>query len=232
MDLAAPRPWWPLGNPDQLRDALRYWVSNNWDTSLTVAEWWERLAAAGLAVPTWNRSHGGLAATTQVQQIIEEELAAAGAIAPPLAGAGVRLVGPILRQFATPAQATEILPALLTGQHYWTALLAEPGTDDPLATTCRAEFDWKYLTLNGTKVCEIEHATHALVLTRSADLPGRKGLTCCLVRLDEIGITSEPGLVHFRDVRVTHEHVLGTRDAGWAVVKAILPYTERSLAGG
>jgi hypothetical protein len=30
---------------------------------------------------------------------------------------------------------------------------------------------------------------------------------------------------------VTHEHVLGPRDGGWAVVKTILPYLERSLAG-
>ena len=59
---------------DQLREALRFWISKNWDTSITVGEWWERLASAGLAVPTWNRSHGGLAATSQVQQVIEEEL--------------------------------------------------------------------------------------------------------------------------------------------------------------
>jgi alkylation response protein AidB-like acyl-CoA dehydrogenase len=41
----------------------------------------ERLASAGLAVPTWNRSHGGLATTAQVQQVVEQELAAAGTIA-------------------------------------------------------------------------------------------------------------------------------------------------------
>ena len=102
MDLTATRPWWPLGDMSQMREALQYWISNNWDESITVGAWWERLASAGLAVPTWNRSHGGLASTAQVQQVVEDELAAAGTIAPPLAGAGVRLVGPILRQFASP----------------------------------------------------------------------------------------------------------------------------------
>lgn len=231
MDLTATRPWWPLGDLDQMREALRHWIANNWDTSITVGEWWDRLASAGLAVPTWNRSHGGLAGTAQVQQVVEEELAAAGTIAPPLAGAGVRLMGPILRQFATAEQANEVLPALLTGRHLWTVLLTDPGSDDPLLTTCTAEFDWKYVVINGTKTCTDDAATHALVVTRSADMPGRRGLTCLLVDLADGGISSEPGLVHFAGTRVTHEHVLGPDHGGWAVVKTILPYLERSLAG-
>jgi len=231
MDLTAPRPWWPLGDMDQMREALRYWISNNWDTSITVGEWWDRLAMAGLAVPTWNRSHGGLAATTQVQQVVEDELAAIGSIAPPLAGVGVRLVGPILRQFATPEQAAEVLPALLTGQHLWTVLLTEPGSQDPKETVCTATFDWKYLTINGTKTCDHDAATHAVVLARSADLTASNGLTCLLIDLAEEGVTCEPGVVRFNEVRVTQDHVLGDRDCGWAVVKTILPYLQRSLAG-
>jgi len=231
MDLTAPRPWWPLGDMDQMREALRYWISNNWDTSITVGEWWDRLASAGLAVPTWNRSHGGLAATAQVQQVVEEELAAAGTIAPPLAGAGVRLVGPILRQFAGAQQATEILPAVLTGQHLWTVLMNEPGSDDPKDAACTATFDWKYLTVNGVKTCEHDGATHAVVLTRSAELTGSKGLTCVLLDLASEGVASDSGVVRFNEVRVTHDHVLGERDRGWAVVRTVLPYLERSLAG-
>lgn len=231
MDLTAPRPWWPLGDMGQMREALQYWIANNWDTSITVGAWWDRLAQAGLSAPTWNRSHGGLATTAQVQQVVEEELAAAGAIAPPLAGAGVRLVGPILRQFASPEQAAEMLPAMLTGQSLWTVLLTEPGSDDPKETACTATFDWKYVTVNGVKSCEHNGATHALLLARSADLPARKGLTCLLLDLAEEGISSEPGLVRFEGARISHERVMGERDNGWAVVTTILSYLERSLAG-
>lgn len=231
MDLTAPRPWWPLGDMDQMREALRYWIANNWDPSITVGAWWDRVADAGLAVPTWNRSHGGLAATAQVQQVVEEELAAAGTIAPPLAGAGVRLVGPTLRQFASPDQAAELLPAMLTGHSLWTVLLTEPGSDDPKETACTATFDWKYLTVNGAKTCMHDGASHALVLTRSADLPARKGLTCLLLDLSAEGIHTEPGVVRFNDARFTHDRVLGDRDNGWAVVTTILSYHERSLAG-
>ena len=231
MDLTATRPWWPLGDMSQMREALQYWISNNWDESITVGAWWERLASAGLAVPTWNRSHGGLASTAQVQQVVEDELAAAGTIAPPLAGAGVRLVGPILRQFASPQQATEVLPALLTGQHLWTVLLNEPGSDDPKDTVCTATFDWKYVTVNGAKTCDHDGATHAVVLARSCELTGSKGLTCLLIDLATKGVVSEPGVVRFNEVQIAPESVLGERDGGWAVVKTILPYLERSLAG-
>ncbi|MDP2289950.1 MAG: acyl-CoA dehydrogenase family protein [Actinomycetota bacterium] len=231
MDLTASRPWWPLGDMDQMRDALRYWIAHNWDTSITVAEWWDRLASSGLAVPTWNRSHGGLAATAQVQQVIEQELAAAGTIAPPLAGAGVRLVGPILRQFASAEQALEVLPPLLTGRHLWTVLLTEPGSDDPADTACAAAVDWKYITVSGVKTCTDDGATHAVLLARTADLPGRKGLSCTLLDLADPGITKEPGLVRLEGVKVNESQLLGPRDGGWAVVKTILPYLERSLAG-
>ena len=231
MDLTAPRPWWPLGDTDQLRDALRSWISTNWDTSISVGDWWERLASAGLAAPTWNCSHGGLGATAQAQRIIEEELAAAGTIAPPLAGAGVRLVGPILRQFATVQQTAELLPTMLTGQHLWTLLLNEPGSDEPKDTACTATFDWKYVTVDGVKSCEHDGATRAVVLTRSAELQGHKGLTCLLFDLTSEGITTHDGLGRFDGARVTHDRVLGDRDSGWAVVKTILPYLQRSLAG-
>jgi alkylation response protein AidB-like acyl-CoA dehydrogenase len=231
MDLTAPRPWWPLGDMDQMREALRYWIGKNWDPSITVAEWWERLASSGLAVPTWNRSHGGLATTAQVQQVIEQELAAAGTIAPPVAGAGVRLVGPILRQFANNDQALAVLPPLLTGRHLWTVLLSEPGSDDPAETECIAKFSWRDVTINGTKTCTDDDATHAVVLTRSTPLEGRKGLTCLLVDLGLPGVTMESGVVRFTDVQMPNEQELGPRDGGWVVVKTILPYLERSLAG-
>ena len=124
-----------------------------------------------------------------------------------------------------------MLPALLTGRQLWTVLLTEPGTDDPQATTCTATFDWKYVVIDGTKSCTDDSATHALVVTRSADLPGHRGLTCLLVDLAEPGVSTEPGLVRFSAMNTDPANVLGNRDAGWAVVKTILPYLERSLAG-
>ncbi|MBI4885192.1 MAG: acyl-CoA dehydrogenase family protein [Actinobacteria bacterium] len=232
MDLAGRRPRWPIADVDQFRVALRQWIIENWDFRITVGEWWDRLASAGLTAPTWPRSQGGLAATTAIQAMIEEELATIGAIAPPVNGLGIRMVGAAIRQFATPAQFQEVLPDLLTGNHLWTALWHEPASNEPEATTCRAEFGWKYVTISGTKSTTDTAATHAMVLTRSLQgATGRDGLTWLLVEVGANHRNHALGTVEFRDAQMLHDRVLGTRDQGWDICKAILPFNERSLVG-
>ncbi len=232
MDLAGQRPRWPIADPEAFRAELQLWLRENWDQQVTVAEWWDRLARTGLTAPTWPRSQGGLAATTAVQEVIEEELAKVGAIAPPVMGLGIRMVGAAIRQFATPDQFAQIIPRLLTGRNLWTALMNDPGTDDPSMTTCKADFDWKYATLNGTKTCPDLFATHAIMLARSIpESIGRDGLSWLIVDLEYQPVDPALGTVDFRDVQVPHERVLGTRDDGWLITKTIRPFYERSLAG-
>ncbi len=232
MDLAGKRPRWPIADPEGFRTELLKWIGESWDPQVTVAEWWDRLARAGLTAPTWPRSQGGLAATTAIQAVIEEELANTGAIAPPVLGLGIRMVGPAIRQFATPEQFERIIPRLLTGLEMWTVLINEPGLDDPLMTACTADFDWKYVTLNGTKICTEPSATHAIVMARSVpQSTGRDGLTWMIVELEYLPVDFAQGTIEFKDVRLLHEHVLGTRDDGWTIAKTILPFNERSFAG-
>ena len=38
---------------DEVRDEVRRFVAEAWDPELTLAEWWDRLAESGWAVPTW-----------------------------------------------------------------------------------------------------------------------------------------------------------------------------------
>ena len=232
MDLAGQRPRWPIADPEEFRAELKLWLLENWDLEITIAEWWDRLARTGLTAPTWPRSQGGLAATTAVQGVIEEELASIGAIAPPVMGLGIRMVGAAIRQFATSEQFEQVIPRLLTGQNLWTALVTEPGSDDPSTAACRAEFDWKYVTINGTKSCPDLSATHAIMLARSAaESTGRDGLTWLIVELEYQPVDAARGSIEFRGVRLLHDRVLGARDDGWAIAKAILPFNERSFAG-
>ncbi len=233
MDLTALRPWWPLGDLEQMGEAMRHWLSLQWDTSITVGEWWERLASAGLTVPTWQRAHGGLAATTPVQSIIERELGAAHTVAPPVDGTGIRVVGPALRQFATSEQVTALLPALITGRHSWAVLLHEPGEPNPQKATCRAEIGWNGITLTGTKAMTDTESSpdRALVFARSNDEGGRRGLTTVIVELAASGVSVGGGVVTFDGVRLPAEAMLGPQDQGWEVAKVVTPYFERSLAG-
>ena len=38
---------------DALRREVRSWIAENWDDTLTVREWWRRLADSGWGHPTW-----------------------------------------------------------------------------------------------------------------------------------------------------------------------------------
>ncbi len=111
-------------------------------------------------------------------------------------------------------------------------LLRAPGTGYPLATACAAEFDWKYITVNGTKTCPELAATHAIVLVRSVPgSTGRDGLTWLIVELEYASLDVASGTIEFKDMRILLKRVLGARDDGWTVAKTILPYSERSYAG-
>lgn len=234
MELTGTKTWWPLGDLEQMRDAVRYWIANNWQLDLTVAEWWRRLAEAGLTVPTWQRTQGGLNASSNVQNIIERELAAAGTVAPPVSCAGVRVVGPTLRQFAQVAQAVRWLPPIVRGETAWVVLSAEPDRPDVGDTQCRLDMLRGLHTLTGTKVMPVDAGspTHALVVARTADLPGRKGLSCVVVPLRFPGVTvTDGGTVTFDDVTLIPDDMLANPNQGWAVMKVVLSYVERSLSG-
>jgi alkylation response protein AidB-like acyl-CoA dehydrogenase len=147
-------------------------------------------------------------------------------------GLGIRMVGAAIRQFASPSQLEETIPRLLTGADLWTVLMNEPGSDDPATTTCVADFDWKYVTLNGIKTCPDFAATHAILLARSTpESTGREGLTWFILELGYQPVDQAAGTIQFQNARMLHERVLGTRDDGWAIAKVVLPFNERSFAG-
>lgn len=223
-------PWWPLGDLDQFRDAVRNWLAHNWATDITVREWWRRLAHSGLAVPTWDRVHGGLGATTLVQSIVEQELAAVGAVAPPSTHESIHVVGPALRQFATEAQLNALLPPLLEGADLWALLMLDPGTQDPTATECTAEVDWNWITVHGAKQCVQAQANRGLMLARSS-AHGEEGLTWLIIDVDNEACTLRGGVMRVAPIRVPLDRVLGEPNEGWPIVHALLPYFDHSLAG-
>jgi alkylation response protein AidB-like acyl-CoA dehydrogenase len=231
MDLSGERPWWPLGDIDQMGEAMRHWIGQRWSPELTVGEWWQRLAVAGLTAPTWPRAHGGLAATTVVQRVIEHELAEARTVAPPVDNLSFRVVAPAIRQFATGAQLSEWIPPILCGTTLWALAVAEADVDHPADLTCRVDIDWKYLTIDGCKL-RSEHTvpTHALVLARSGG-GGRGGLTALAVDLATEGVRLEDDIIRFEQVRLPLDSIVGSRDNGWAVWTSAKPYLDRSLAG-
>jgi alkylation response protein AidB-like acyl-CoA dehydrogenase len=231
----AERPEWPLADPELFRTALQNWLSTNWSPFITLRDWWQRLADAGLTVPTWPRIFGGLSSVAGLQQIIEEELSIRGAIAAPLWGDGLRVAGPALREHATQAQMARYLPTLLNGTEPWAVLFAEHEDDDFSNIASTAHADWKKFTLNGVKWSrQATAARWGLVLAHTEEGPkGRDTLSCLAVDLYDKSVFVNPstGTVTFVSTPVHLESIIGQRGGGWSVVKTAMPYVTRSLAG-
>jgi alkylation response protein AidB-like acyl-CoA dehydrogenase len=231
-------PAWPVTDLAAFRAELARWLHDSWDPSITVREWWARMAAAGLTMPTWPRTAGGISAPTAVQQLIEREFAAAGLVGPPLRGGSLRLIGPALRQHTTPRQAERLLRPLMRGEHTWCVLIDEHDADlADIETT--AVLDGSTYMLTGGKVwsSSVPEADWAFVLARTdRKAHVKRALTCFAVDMAHDGVSmtdarAKPRLVKFDRVPAEHDDAIGGVGAGWAVAQTVVAHMQTSLAG-
>ena len=136
---------------DLVRREVRAWIDENWDPDLTLAEWWERLAESGWAVPAWPEEWYGRGLPRDLAQVVMRELAAAGAVGPP-SGLGILLAGPTILTHGTDEQKRRYLKPIVNGQEAWCQLFSEPGAGSDLAgMQTRAERDGDEWVINGHK---------------------------------------------------------------------------------
>lgn len=230
---------WPVTDPEAFRTAVRHWITANWATGITVREWWRRLGDAGLTVPTWATPLGGIGATTTIQQIIEDELGRIRTVAPPLAGVGVHLVGPTLRQFGTAAQRDRHLRSIVDGTSNWCLLFDEPEvvseSGDIASTGTRAGADW---SIDAVKLStDADLADHGLLLARTEPgSDGREGLSCFLLALDQPTVSvqrlgSGASVVVCRGATVRAGDLVGDVGGGWPIAQTVHAHQQMSLAG-
>ena len=135
-----------------LETQVQAWVDSNWDHSLTVREWWLRLADAGYAYPAWPLGLGGSDATRRDAMTVAAVLARNGLIGPPVGAMAATLAAPTLLEHATVAQRTELVRPIATGEASWCQLFSEPGSgSDAAALRTRAVRDGEHSVLNGQK---------------------------------------------------------------------------------
>src|SRR5580658_8044367 len=80
---------------DAIRDEAGAFVDANWDLDLTVAEWWERLAASGWAFPTWPTEWFGKGLGNDALGAIDSVFRDRRALGAP-GGLGQMMGGPVL----------------------------------------------------------------------------------------------------------------------------------------
>jgi len=214
------------------------------DVQAAAREWADALAERGWVAPHWPSEYGGAGLTAMEQFIFNEEMAKA--MAPPVGGSGVMLLGPTLLVHGTDEQKQKYLPAILSGETRWTQGYSEPGAGSDLGSLqTRATRDGDEFVVNGQKIwtSSAHQATAIFALVRTnPDAPKHRGISFLLI--DDIktpGLTVRPLIdmawghhvneTFFEDVRVPAANVLGEVDRGWYVGMTLLDYERSGISG-
>lgn len=198
--------------------------------------WHRILYDHGRIAPSWPKQRGGCDWSVVERYIWDAECAAAGA--PRLPAMGLRMCGPVLMKYGTPAQKDRFLPRILSGEDFWCQGYSEPQAGSDLAALqCRAERDGEDYIVNGTKIWTTyaQHANWIFCLVRTAT-GGRpqEGISFLLIPMDAQGITVTPIItlagdhevnqVFFDAVRVPVANLVGAENDGWSVAKYLLEH--------
>jgi len=225
---------------------VQAWLESNWDTSITVREWWRRLADAGYAYPNWPAGLGGLGVSRRDAATITGVLAQSRVIGPPVGAMAARLAAPTVLQHATEDLQHELVRPIATGEAAWCQLFSEPGSGSDLASIgTRAVRDGDEWVVTGQKVWNsaADSADVGMLLARTdVDVPKHAGITYFAIDMKQPGIEVRPlrqmnGASNFCEVflteaRVPVRRVIGAVNDGWRVAQTTLLNERNSVAGG
>jgi 3-oxocholest-4-en-26-oyl-CoA dehydrogenase beta subunit len=184
---------------------------------------WAELAAADLLGVALPEEHGGLGfGILEMCLVLEQQ----GRTVAPVPVVATVVMGALpIAQFGSAAQRTDVLPAVVAGDLLLTGAFAERGANNVTRSSVSAVRDGDVWTLNGTKIAvPAAHVAEAvLVPAETAD-----GLTVFLVPTDADGVdlvwneTTNREIhctVHFDEVEVDHDDVVGAVGAGAEIVE-------------
>jgi len=205
------------------------------------ADFSRALAARGWVGLTLPPAYGGGGRSHFARFVLIEELLAAGA---PVAAHWIaeRQSGPLLLRFGTPDQRAAYVPRICAGQAFFCIGMSEPNSGSDLASVrTRAEPTAGGWRLNGSKLWTTygHRADYMIALVRTSGGPDdrQRGLSQLVIDLKTPGIEARPirdlagdahfSEVHFTDVDLPAEALVGAEGQGWEQVNAELAF-ERS----
>jgi alkylation response protein AidB-like acyl-CoA dehydrogenase len=230
---------------DALRREVRSWLDANWDDTLTVRDWWRRLADSGWGFPTWPREWFGRGLSGDAADVVYDEMAQAGVLGPP-EGSGPSMGAPTLFLFGTEEQKQRWMPCIAYGEEYWAQFFSEPGAGSDLASVqTRGVRDGDEWVFNGQKVWNSGtlFADRALLVARTdIDVPKHKGIGFFILDVDQPGVEVRPikqmnGRAEFNeafltDARAPDANRIGDATDGWSVAMTVLTHERATFAGG
>ncbi len=206
--------------------------------------WQKILYEQGWAAINWPVEHGGTGWKPVQHYIFANEIAAANA--PDMVPFGVKMVAPVIYTFGNEAQQQRFLPDILASNVWWCQGYSEPGAGSDLASLkTRADRDGDHYVVNGTKTWTTlgQYADWIFSLVRtSSDVARRQeGISFLLIDMSTPGVTVKPIItiegehevneVHFENVRVPVENLVGEEGKGWTYGKVLLQHERTNIAG-
>ena len=206
--------------------------------------WQKTLYEQGWAAPNWPVEYGGTGWTPVQKYIFANENAKANA--PAIVPFGLGMVGPVIYTYGNEPQKKKFLPGILSSDVWWCQGYSEPGSGSDLASLkMKAERVGNEYILNGTKTwTTLGHMADwifCLVRTSSDVARRQEGISFILVDMASEGVSVKPIItiegdrevneVHFENVRVPAENLIGEEGRGWTYGKVLLQHERTSIAG-
>jgi alkylation response protein AidB-like acyl-CoA dehydrogenase len=209
-----------------------------------VVKWHKAMYAKGWAAPNWPVELGGTGWSPVQKYLFADEQARVNA--PPFLSFGVSMVGPIIYSYGSEAQKKRFLPDILEFNTWWCQGYSEPGAGSDLASlSTRANLEGDHYVVNGTKTWTTlgQYADWIFCLVRTnTDVARRQeGISFLLIDMKQPGVTVKPIVlmegahevneIHFDNVRVPVENLVGEEGKGWTYGKVLLQHERTGIAG-
>jgi alkylation response protein AidB-like acyl-CoA dehydrogenase len=208
-----------------------------------LTRWQQILNRRGWGAVMWPQRFGGAGWNVIQQHIFEEERADFGA--PPQNAFSLKMLAPVLMEFANPAQQEYFLPRIIAGEDWWCQGYSEPGSGSDLASlrTGAVRQGDQYL-VNGQKTWNTlgQYADWIFCLVRtSTEGRPQQGISFLLIDMKSPGITLRPitmldgeneiNEIWFDNVQVPVQNLVGDENKGWTYAKFLLTHERTNNAG-
>jgi len=198
----------------------------------------------GWSAVNWPVEYGGTGWTAVQKYIFATEMAAANA--PDIIPFGLNMVGPVIYTFGSNEQKQRFLPDILASNVWWCQGYSEPGAGSDLASLkTRADLAGDHYVVNGSKawttLAQNADWIFCLVRTNTDVARRQEGISFLLIDMQTPGVTVTPTItiegdhevneIHFDDVKVPIENLVGEEGKGWTYGKVLLQHERTGNAG-
>jgi len=207
---------------------------------------WDAGGKAGLLCADIPEEFGGAGGSFKHNCIVVEEIAYAG-FAGPMTDFSVHsdVCAGYIRHAGTDEQKRKWLPRMASAQTVCAIAMTEPGTGSDLqGIKTRAVRDGDVYRISGSKtfISNGQHCDLVIVVARTSDAPGSKGMSLILVETDRPGfrrgrnlhklghLSSDTSEMFFDEVEVPVSNCMGAEGTGFATLMTELPQERLIIA--